>query len=47
MISSKEYLDSTIIEVGDYVFVGYCMNNEGQSIEEQMHGAFNVLEESV
>lgn len=28
--------DSTIIEAGSYVFVGYCMANEGKSIEEQI-----------
>lgn len=37
------WADSTIIEAGDYVFVGYCMGNEGKSIEEQMHGAFDTL----
>ena len=39
------WADSTIIEAGDYVFVGYCMGNEGKSIEEQIHGAIDVLEE--
>lgn len=39
------WADSTIIEAGDFVFVGYCMGNEGQSIEEQMEGAFTVLKE--
>lgn len=38
------WADSTIVEAGDYVFVGYCMGNEGKSIEEQMNGAFDVLE---
>lgn len=33
------WADSTIIEAGDQVYVGYCMANEGKSIEEQMHGA--------
>ena len=36
--------DSTIIEAGDYVFVGYCMGNEGKTIEEQIHGAIDTLE---
>ena len=40
----EKWADSTIIDVGEYVFVGYCMDNEGLSIEEQMQGAFNVLE---
>ena len=38
------WADSTIIEVGEYIFVGYCMANEGKSIEEQINGAFTVLE---
>ena len=38
------WADSTIIEAGDFVFVGYCMGNEGKSIEEQIHGAVDVLE---
>lgn len=38
------WADSTIIEAGDYVFVGYCMGNEGKSIEDQIHGAIDVLE---
>lgn len=38
------WADSTVIEAGDYVFVGYCMGNEGKSIEEQISGAFETLE---
>ena len=37
------WADSTIIEAGDYVFVGYCMGNEDGSIEEQINGAFETL----
>ena len=37
------WADSTVIEAGDYIFVGYCMGNEGQSIEAQISGAFDVL----
>lgn len=40
----EDWGDSTIIEAGEYVFVGYCMKNEGMSIEEQISGAFDVLE---
>ena len=44
-IEVDEYwADSTIIEAGDYVFIGYCMGNEGKSIQEQIHGAIDVLE---
>lgn len=38
------WADSTIIEAGDYIFIGYCMANEGKSIEEQIDGAFTILE---
>ena len=38
------WADSTIIEAGGFVFVGYCMGNEGKSIGEQIHGAVDVLE---
>lgn len=44
-IEVDEYwADSTIIEAGDYVFVGYCMGNEGKAIEDQIDGAFTTLE---
>ena len=38
------WADSTVIKAGDYVFIGYCMANEGKSIEEQINGAIDVLE---
>ena len=38
------WADSTVIEAGGFVFVGYCMDNEGQPIKEQMNGAIDVLE---
>lgn len=43
--TSEEWAHSGIVEAGDYVFVGYCMKNEGQSIESQINGAFDVLSE--
>ncbi len=39
------WADSTIIEAGQFVFIGYCMKNGGKTIKEQIHGAFDVLEE--
>lgn len=36
---------SGVVEAGDFVFVSYCMKNEGQSIESQINGAFDVLSE--
>ena len=34
---------SAIVEAGDYVYISYCMKNEGQSIENQINGAFDIL----
>lgn len=42
---SDEWAHSGIVEAGDYVFISYCMGNEGQSTENQINGAFNVLSE--
>ena len=41
---NEEWAHSGIIEAGDYVFLSYCMGNEGQSTESQINGAFDVLE---
>ncbi|MDR1421759.1 MAG: RidA family protein [Coriobacteriales bacterium] len=40
---SDEWAHSGIVEAGDYVFISYCMGNEGQSIEDQIDGAFDCL----
>ena len=42
---SDEWAHSGVVEAGDFVFISYCMGNEGQPIEQQMHGAFDVLSE--
>lgn len=39
------WADSTVIEAGGFVFVGYCMKNEGQDIQSQIAGALEVLEQ--
>ena len=41
---SEEWAHSELVEADNFVFVSYCMDNEGQSIENQIHGAFDVLE---
>ncbi len=38
------WADSTVIKAGDFVFVGYCMGNEGGTIQEQINGAIDTLE---
>ena len=40
---SNEWAHAGIVEAGDYVFISYCMGNEGQSIENQINGAFDIL----
>ncbi len=42
---NEEWAHSGIVEAGDYIFISYCMKNEGQSIEDQINGAFDVLSE--
>ncbi|HML67248.1 MAG TPA: RidA family protein [Clostridia bacterium] len=42
---SDEWAHSGIVEAGDYIFISYCIGNEGQPIENQIHGAFDVLSE--
>ena len=39
----NEWAHSAVVEAGDYVYISYCMKNEGQSIENQINGAFDVL----
>jgi len=41
----ENWAHSGIVEAGDYAYISYCMGNEGQSIEHQIHGAFDVLSE--
>ena len=42
---SEEWAHSGVVEAGDFAFISYCMKYEGQSIEKQINGAFDVLEE--
>lgn len=42
---NDEWAHSGIVEAGEFVFISYCMGNEGQPIEQQIHGAFDVLSE--
>jgi enamine deaminase RidA (YjgF/YER057c/UK114 family) len=42
---SDEWADSHVVEAGDFVFISYCMGNEGQPIEKQIEGAFDCLGE--
>ncbi|MDD2579008.1 MAG: RidA family protein [Eubacteriales bacterium] len=42
---NEEWAHSGIIEAGNLVFVGYCVGNIGQSIENQINGAVDQLTE--
>lgn len=39
----EKWAHSAIVEAGNYIYISYCMKNEGQSIEDQINGAFDVL----
>jgi enamine deaminase RidA (YjgF/YER057c/UK114 family) len=41
---SDEWAHSGIVEAGNCAFISYCMGNEGQSIENQINGVFDILE---
>ena len=41
---SEEWAHSGVVEAGGYVFISYCMKNEGQPVENQINGAFDILE---
>ncbi|MGC8770679.1 MAG: RidA family protein [Brevinematia bacterium] len=42
---SEEWAHSEVVEAGGFIFISYCMKNEGQSVEQQINGAFDILEE--
>ena len=42
---SEEWAHSGIIKAGDFCFLGYCVGNVGETIEEQINGAFDNMEE--
>ena len=39
----ETWAHSAVVEAGDYVYISYCMDNEGETIERQINGAFDVL----
>lgn len=42
---NEEWAHSGIIKAGDFCFLGYCAGNVGGTIEEQINGAFDNMEE--
>ena len=42
---NENWAHSGIIEAGDFAFINYCVGNAGQSVENQINGAFDHLTE--
>ena len=42
---NENWAHSGIIQAGDYCFINYCVRNIGGTIEEQIDGAFDEMEE--
>lgn len=42
---NEEWAHSGVIRAGNLIFVGYCVGNIGQSIENQINGAIDHLTE--
>ena len=42
---NEEWAHSGIIQAGDFCFLNYCVRNIGSTIEEQIDGAFDEMEE--
>jgi len=40
----EEWAHYGTVEAGDFVFISYCFGNVGQSIEDQINGAIDLLE---
>lgn len=41
----EEWAHAGIVQAGDFCFLNYCVRNIGGTIEEQVNGAFDVMEE--
>ena len=42
---NEEWAHSGIVEAVDFCFLNYCVRNIGGTIEEQINGAFDEMEE--
>ena len=42
---NEDYAYSGYVEAGDYVFLTFCVGNVGKSVEEQIQGALDNMEE--
>ena len=41
----EDWAHSGIVKAGDYCFLNYCAGNVGGTVEEQINGAFDQMEE--
>jgi enamine deaminase RidA (YjgF/YER057c/UK114 family) len=41
---NEEWAHSGIVEAGDFAFISYCVGNVGESIENQINGAIDQLQ---
>lgn len=42
---NENWAHAGIVEAGDYCFINYCVRNIGGTVEEQVDGAFDEMEE--
>ena len=43
--TAREYAYSEIVEAGGFVFLTFCVGNVGESVEMQVHGALDHMEQ--
>ena len=44
---NEEWAHSGIVKAGDYCFLSYCVGNIGGTVEEQVNGAFDDMEQKL
>ena len=42
---NDEWAHAGLVKAGDYCFLSYCVGNIGGTVEEQINGAFDNMEE--
>lgn len=42
---NEEWAHAGVVKAGDFIFTSYCVGNIGESIESQVNGAFDMLED--
>ncbi len=43
--TARDYAYSEIVEAGGFVFLTFCVGNVGESVERQVHGALDNMEQ--